>query len=120
MTISVPDDFPRLPVGGSLPGMQIKFSLTRGADGLLHEPGSSPAERTEDFRRCCEIVEWASGFLGEKALKPKYASLTTEEMLEKFKVNLDRNFEMPETYRSWILTRLADIMDQRKRLPPDC
>lgn len=113
MTVAVPEDFPQLPIGGSLPGIQIKFSLTRGPDGLLHEPGPSPAERAEDFRRCCEVVDWAIEFLREKAAKPKYASLTTEQMLEKFKVNLDRDFDMPETYRSWILARLADLMGQR-------
>ncbi|WP_431049268.1 hypothetical protein [Roseateles sp. L2-2] len=119
MTVAVPKDFPQLPIGGSVPGVQIKFSLTRGPDGLLHEPGSLPAERAEDFLRCCEVVDWAEGFLREKALKPKYAALTTEQMLEKFKVNLDRDFEMPEAYRLWILARLADIMQQRKRLVPD-
>lgn len=113
MTVVVPEDFPQPPVGGSLPGMQIKFSLTRGADGGLHEPGSSPAERAEDFRRCCEVVDWAVAVLREKAIKPKYAALTMEQMLEKFKVNLDRDFEMPESYRLWILARLADRMGQR-------
>lgn len=113
MTVVIPEDFPRLPVGGLLPGMQTKFSLTRGPDGLLHEPGSSPAERAEDFRRCCEVVDWAVGFLCEKATKPKYAALTKEQMLEKFKVNLDRDFEMPEAYRSWIIARLANFMGER-------
>lgn len=61
-------------------------------------------------------MDWAVDFLGAKALKPKYAALTTEQMLEKFKVNLDKSFGMPESYRSWILARLTDRMGQRWRL----
>lgn len=113
MTVVVPEDFPRLPVGGALSGMQLKFSLTRGPDSRFHEPGSLPEERAVDFLRCCEVVEWAAGFLREKALKPKYAALTTEQMLDKFRVNLHRDFDMPESYRIWILTRLADRISQR-------
>ncbi|WP_416759293.1 hypothetical protein ACNI65_21630 [Roseateles sp. So40a] len=113
MTLAVPDDFPHPPFGGSLSGMQLKFSLTRGPDGRFHEPGSLPEERAGDFLRCCEVVDWAVGFLREKALKPKYAALTTEQMLEKFSVNLANDFEMPESYRSWILARLTDRLGQR-------
>lgn len=113
MTVAVPDDFPRLPVGGSLSGVQIKFSVTKGPDGRLHEPRSLPEERAEDFLRCCEIVDWAVGFLREKALKPEYAALTADQMLDKFVVNLRRDFDMPESYQSWILARLADRISRR-------
>ncbi|OWQ46600.1 hypothetical protein CDL60_14155 [Roseateles noduli] len=58
------------------------------------------------------MVDWGVRFLREKALKPKYAALTTEQLLDKFKVNLARDFEMPESYRSWILARLADRMSE--------
>jgi hypothetical protein len=111
--MTVPEDFPRLPIGGSLSGMQLKFSVSRGADGVLREPGLSQADRAEDFLQCNEVLSWAIDFLREKALKPKYSALTGAQMLEKFKVNLDRDFEMPGEYRSWILARLADHLGQR-------
>ena len=113
MSMSVPEDFPRLPSGGSLPGIQLKFSVSRGADGVLREAGLSQADRAEDFLQCNEVLNWAIEFLREKALKPKYSSLTAAQMLEKFKVNLESDFEMPGEYRSWILARLADRLDQR-------
>ena len=103
----VPEDFPFVPIASAVSGAQLKFIVARDTDGILRQSGASLTDREHDFARCAKILDWGVELLNEKLAKPKYAGLSSDKVLSKFHITLERNFDMPPAYQDWILARIA-------------
>lgn len=104
----VPADFPELAAVSTVPGYQLKFTLTQDEAGRLVAPGNTRTERQARYARCCEVVAWGVSLLREKAGKPKYAQHSAAQMLAKFRVNLREDVGLAVEEQDWVLSRVAE------------
>lgn len=104
----VPADFPDVAAVSTVPGHQLKFTLTQDETGRLVAPGNTRAERQARYARCCEVVDWGVSLLREKAGKPKYAHHSPAQMLAKFRVNLREDVGLAVEEQDWVLSRVSE------------
>lgn len=106
--MAIPEDFPYVPDASAVSGTQLKFIVSKDTDQNLRESGANLEDRERDFARCTEILDWGVELLNEKLAKPKYAGLSPDKVLCKFRITLERNFNMPSAYQDWILARISE------------
>jgi hypothetical protein len=109
----VPDDFPHRPAMTSLPGTQLKVSVTK-FEGRYYAVGNSPPERLERYCYCLGLASW----FAEKCVRNehgKYEGLTRAQIIEQYHTRLQamRNVQfhdLSEAEVTWIMCRCAEIL----------
>lgn len=105
----IPDDFPRTPIPGAVPGVAPKFLAVRFND-KFYETGCSPPEVVERFEICEDLAEQ----LAQKSLESKAGKrshMTEKAILAQYLPRLIATRWVSEAEARWVIRRVAAILN---------
>lgn len=101
----MPDDFPRPPHIGAVPGAQTKF-LAVEYQGRYYSPGCTPPELHERWQHCMSLVEqFVPACIETKAGKRAHMSETA--ILEQYLVRLIDAKWVTDDEARWVIREVA-------------
>lgn len=104
----IPDDFPRTPVMGALPGAQPKFLATL-YNGRYYLNGCTPPEIFERWRICENVATQLSVKL-LKSKQGKRSHMTEGEILEQYYTRLVETEWTSVNEARWIIRKAAQTI----------